>query len=58
MGTNIESKSEISNTVTLQESKEDVEQQEGIQQRGGDQQGQDNTPKLQVLFRVVLTLSC
>ena len=52
MTTNIESKSEISPTVTMKETKEDVEQQQKEEQ-----QEQDNRPKLEVLLPIDLTLT-
>ena len=52
MTTNIESKPEISPTVTMKETKEDVEQQQKEEQ-----QEQDNRPKLEVLLPIDLTLT-
>jgi hypothetical protein len=52
MVTNIESKSEIGHTVTLQETKEDVEHQQEEEQ---DQQ--DTRPKLEVWLSINLTPS-
>ena len=51
MTTNIESKSEISPTVTIKNTKEDVEQQQKEEQQ------QDNRPKLEVLLPIGLTLT-
>ena len=52
MTTNIESKSEISPTVTMKNTKEDVEQRQKEEQ-----QEQDNRPKLEVLLPIDLTLT-
>ena len=52
MTTNIESKSEISPTVTMKETKEDVERRQEEKQ-----QERDNRPKLEVLLLIDLALT-